>query len=92
MNAQGAQRVQWDCRCIPVNSQGNHWDCLSLEIERKKERKMDQESSGIALVYVCVCRRPHVQAWLSWSERGTVNTLIVGSIPSKTSDLKFPWI
>ena len=34
--------------------------------------------------------RPHVQAWLSWSERGTVNPEVVGSIPSKTRQLKFP--
>ena len=35
---------------------------------------------------------PHVQAWLSWSEQGTVNPYVVGSIPSKTRELKFPWI
>ena len=35
---------------------------------------------------------PHVQAWLSWSERGIVNPKVVGSIPSKTQELKFPWI
>ena len=36
--------------------------------------------------------RPHVQAWLSWSQRGTVNPQVVGSILSKTRKLKFPWI
>ena len=35
---------------------------------------------------------PHVQAWLSWSEQGTVNPSVVGSIPSKNRELKFPWI
>ena len=44
MNTQGAQ---WDCKCIPVNAQGDQRVVLSLE--------MDQESSGIELVYVCVC-------------------------------------
>jgi len=34
----------------------------------------------------------HVQVWFSWSERGTVNHLVIGSIPSKTRQLKFPWI
>ena len=42
MNAQGAQ---WDYKCIPVNVQGDQRG-ISLE--------MDQESSGIELVYVCV--------------------------------------
>jgi len=26
----------------------------------------------------------HVQVWRSWSEEGTVNTEVLGSIPSKT--------
>ena len=43
MNTQGAQ---WDCKCIPVNAQGDQRVVLSLE--------MDQESSGIELVCVCV--------------------------------------
>jgi hypothetical protein len=30
---------------------------------------------------------PHMQAWLSWSERGPV----VGSIPSRPHKLNFPW-
>jgi len=33
---------------------------------------------------------PHVQAWLSRSERWTVNPQVVGLIPSKTRKLKFP--
>jgi len=45
VNAQGAQ---WDCRCIHVNAQGHQWDCTVSDSE------MDQESSGIALVYVHV--------------------------------------
>jgi len=33
------------------------------------------------------------QAWFSWSERGTVDPgLVVGSSPSKTREIKFPWI
>jgi len=45
VNAQGAQ---WDCRCIHVSAQGHQWDCTVSDSE------MDQESSGIALVYVHV--------------------------------------
>ena len=36
--------------------------------------------------------RPHVQAWLSWSERGTFIPQVVASIPSKTRKLKSTWI
>ena len=42
--------------------------------------------------YICTYTRPHEQTWLSWSERGTVNPQVVGSMPSKTRRLKFPWI
>ena len=23
----GAQRAPWDCRCVPVNAEGDQWDC-----------------------------------------------------------------
>jgi len=53
VNAQGAQ---WDCKCIPVNAQGDQRGWLSLE--------MDQESSRIELVYVCVCEGGWRKTWV----------------------------
>jgi len=56
--------VVWGC--FPVNAQGARWDCRwSLWTHRETNGtvlslEMDQESSGIALVYVCAyegCRR-----------------------------------
>ena len=41
---------------------------------------------------ITVSERPHVQAWLNWTEQGTLNPQVGGLILSKPRKLKFPWI
>jgi len=40
---------------------------------RSNKSNMNQFSNCLFLAMVYNCLRPHVQAWLSWSEQGTVN-------------------
>jgi len=44
-----AQADQWDCGCIPASDRACERTGCPVGLE------MDQESTGIALVYVCVC-------------------------------------